>query len=342
MKPIRAAAAVCGTVVLAGCSIPTTAPKVDQQWILPAENTSIAVDDLLPPGISVSGSSFSMNVDPFTATVMLGTLCPPCQNGFTASAPPFDWTFGTTQSLPTDVVGATISSGSVDVSIQNGLSFDPIAGGGSMTITLSNAADGAVMGQVVLDGATDSLPPGATVVRTLTLSPSTVDSSVALTTEVVSTGGQAADMNTSSQISVGVTPAPILVSSASIDVSNRTLHIQPVSLDVGNIDSSITDHILNGSIEVDVTNPFAVGFGGELIIDYPGGQLSKALDVPSSTSSSTSVSYSMEELQQFLGQDGVSASGTATVASDAGVVTLTPGEHIDIQTKIHLTLQIGG
>jgi hypothetical protein len=64
--------------------------------------------------------------------------------------------------------------------------------------------------------------------------------------------------------------------------------------------------------------------------------------VPSGTSTSTTISYTQDELRQFLGQDNVSVSGTATVAPNAGAVTVTPSDQVDLKAKIDLTLEIGG
>lgn len=343
MRPIRTAMAVLGVVVVAACDIPTSVPKVDQRWILPADTMSISVDQMLPSDVTVSDGSFALSVDPFTAGEALGTLCSVCTNGPAVSVPPFDATFTATQPLPLDVQAVTLASGSVQVSIHNGFSFDPIAGGGTLTITLSDSVAGTVIGQVLLDGSTDALPPGSTVQRTVALTPGAVGSTLLVTSEVNSVGGQRATfVNTADSLVVTATPSGLLASSATVDVSNRSVSISPMSLDVGGIDPSIVDHVLNGSIVLDVTNPFGVAFTGPLVIDYPGGQVTKQVSVPGGVSTSTTVEYSQDELRQFLGQDSVSVSGTATVAPNAGAVTVTPSDQVDLKAKIDLTLEIGG
>jgi hypothetical protein len=298
---------------------------------------------MLPSGVTVSGGSFALTVDPFTAGEALGTLCSLCTNGPAVFVPPFDATFTTSQPLPLDVQAVTLSSGSVQVAIHNGFSFDPIAGGGTLTITLRDSVAGTVMGQVVLDGATDSLPPGATVQRTVALEPGAAGPTLLVASEVNSVGGQQATyVNRTDSLTITATPQALLASSATVDASNRAVSISPMTLDVGGLDQSIVDHILSGSIVLDIANPFGVAFGGTLVIDYPGGQLSKQVSVPSGTSTSTTISYTQDELRQFLGQDNVSVSGTAIVAPNAGAVTVTPSDQVDLKAKIDLTLEIGG
>lgn len=343
MRPMRTAMAVLGVVVVAACDIPTSVPKVDQRWILPADTMSISVDQMLPSGVTVSGGAFALTVDPFTAGEALGALCSVCTNGPAVSVPPFDATFTATQPLPDSVQAVTLASGSVQVSIYNGFSFDPIAGGGTLTITLSDSVAGTVVGQVLLDGATDALPPGATVQRTVDLAPGAVGPTLLVTSEVNSVGGQRATfVNTADSLVVTATPSGILASSATVDVSNLPVSPSPVNLDVGGIDQSIVDHILNGSIVLDVANPFGVAFAGTLVIKYPGGEVSKQVSVPGGTSTSTTVDYSQNELQQFLGQNNVSVSAVGAVAPNAGAITVTPSERADLKAKIDLTLEIGG
>jgi hypothetical protein len=196
---------------------------------------------------------------------------------------------------------------------------------------------------VVLDGATDSLPPGATVQRTVALEPGAAGPTLLVASEVNSVGGQQATyVNRTDSLTITATPQALLASSATVDASNRAVSISPMTLDVGGLDQSIVDHILSGSIVLDIANPFGVAFGGTLVIDYPGGQLSKQVSVPSGTSTSTTISYTQDELRQFLGQDNVSVSGTATVAPNAGAVTVTPSDQVDLKAKIDLTLEIGG
>ena len=121
--------AVAGCLFFAGCEVPTDPPILEQRWIVPIEETTLSVDQLLPAGVSVSGNSFSVSMDPFSTGQTLGAVCGACAalNGLTAPAPAFSISFDTSENLPADVTAATISSASIEIQIANGFSFDPIA-----------------------------------------------------------------------------------------------------------------------------------------------------------------------------------------------------------------------
>ena len=78
-----------GCLLFAGCEYPTDLPIVEQRWIVPIEETTLSVEQLLPTGVEVSGSDFSVSIDPFSTSQALGNLCPACValNGLTASPP---------------------------------------------------------------------------------------------------------------------------------------------------------------------------------------------------------------------------------------------------------------
>jgi len=52
--------------VLSGCEYPTEAPIFDVRWVVPIEETSISVVDLLPAtgAVTVVGTNFDVAVDP--------------------------------------------------------------------------------------------------------------------------------------------------------------------------------------------------------------------------------------------------------------------------------------
>jgi hypothetical protein len=128
-----ASAATVGCLLFVGCEVPTNPPILEQRWIVPIEEIVLSVDQLLPTGVTEVGSNFSVSLDPFVTTSSLATMCPGCAalNGLTAPAPSFTASLTASENLPTDVSAATISSAEITVAIANGLSFDPIAGGGT-------------------------------------------------------------------------------------------------------------------------------------------------------------------------------------------------------------------
>lgn len=341
MNVLRAALTLAGIAALAGCDIPTEVPILEQRWILPVENTTISVNEFLPSGVTVSGNAFSVALAPFSTSATLGSFCPQCApfQGVTAPAPAFQGTLTMSQSLPAGVSAATVQSGSINVAIQNGFNFDPIAGGGSVTITLRDGPGGRQLSQAVITG---NMAPGSTTTRILTLAPGAIGSTVVATTLVDSPGGQVTTIDNNRSITVTATPAPILVASATVNVTNRAVTIDPVELDVEDIDTEISDRIENGAILMDIVNPFGVALSVQVDINYPGGKISKTLNIGSGATSTATLSYSGNDFRTFLGKSPVTLTGAGTVSASAGSITVTPGQQATIDAKLDITLRIGG
>lgn len=340
MKTIRAALVLSGLAALAGCDIPTEAPILEQRWILPVDNTTISVTDLLPSGVTVSGNNFSVTVGAVSAGKSLGELCSGCAaaNGLTVPVPAFTGSVSFTQTLPQNVAQATVVSGSAVIAVTNGFSFDPLSGGGSLTVTVYDGQGGKQIGQTVFSA---PLTSGGTSTRTLTLSPGAVGASLFVDAVLSSPGGQVATINTQQRLTVTATPNPILISSARVNVSSRTVNLAPVDLDVSDIDTELTDRIQNGSVILEVTNPFGIGVNAQLDISYPGGKISKTLSVASGATSTNTLSYTGDELRAFLGKSGVRMTGAGSVTASAGYITVTPAQQVLIKAKIDLTIRIG-
>ncbi len=344
----RATFAALAVLALAGCKYPTSAPIVDQRWILPAESTTIGVGQFLPSGVSDNGSTFAVSVNPFSTSETLGTLCSACQghNGTSIPKPAFTGSFTTSASLPADVSSANLSSGSVQVSLHNGFDFDPIRPGGgatgTVTVTLTDGAGGRQLGRLVLDGASDSLPAGATITRTMPLSSGTIGTTIVATVEVNSPTGDRITIDTSERMTATATPSSLLISSAVVGVAGRTVDISPTSLDVSSIDQTFIDHIQDGSFTLDVTNPFGVSVTGTLQVTGDGfSPISKSFTVSADPTSTTDVSFSQSELKQFLGKSNVQIIGTG-IASASAPITVTPGQMVTLDTKLHVSLSFGG
>ena len=340
MRAIRTAlAATAGAVILSGCELPTEAPLLQQRWILPVEETTLGVDQLLPSGVSVIGGDFAVTVDPFTTTETLGDLCTLCAvlNGTTALVPPFNWTFTTSQTLPADVSSVLITSGSIAIAIQNGFSFDPLSGGGTLTITLTDGLGGAELGKTVVDGASGSLSPGATTNTTLTIAPGSVVSTLFVSSVIDAPGGATTLIDTSDLLTITATPTAILVGSVTMNVANRSVNVDPISLNVGGLDSSATDRIQQGSVILDVVNPFGVAVSGTVFI---GAAPPKSLSIGSGATSQATISYTGVELRSFLGQQNVTFSASGTVTS-GGDITVRPGQEMTIEVTVDLILEIG-
>ena len=338
---------LAGALLLGACEIPTEAPIVEQRWIIPVDETTISVNELLPNDVIVNGSNFEVSVDPISTAEDLGTLCAMCAalNLTTAPKPAFTHSFTTDQTLPADVQAAVIASGNIDISVTHNLGFDPIQppGGstGTLTITARNGTGGATIGQVTVDGASEAFAPGSTVVKSMALSASAIGGTVELEISVNSPAGGAgvADwvpINTSNTVTASATVNNLLVSSASVNVESQSVDFDPVDLDVEGIGAEVTDRIIQGTIILDVVNPFGVSISGNVNI----GPTSKSFSISAGATSEVSISYTGDELKSFLGQAGVTFSGSGTASG--GLITVTPAQVMTIEATLALTIKIGG
>jgi len=336
---VASAAAVVVCLLLVGCDVPTDPPILEQRWVVPIEETALSVDEFLPSGVTIVGSNFSVSIDPFLATSSLATMCPACTalNGLTVPLPAFSTSLSASKTLPADVFAATIASAEVAVAVQNGLSFDPIAGGGSLTITISDGQGGTTLGEVVVTGATMS--PGGTLTRTVSIGASSIGATLFASVEVVSVGGQVALIETSEQVTVTATTTSLLASSATVDVGTQFVEFDPEELDVEDIGSDVVKQIQEGSIVLDITNPFGVSIEGSIVIGTEQNPVTKSLSIGSGSTSSVTITYTNAELRQWLGQPGVTFSGSGTATG--GSVTVSPSDELTIDITLDATIRIG-
>lgn len=346
---MRAATSVLclALAAVAGCDLPTGSPVLEQRWVVPGEETTIAVDELLPDGVTSSGDAFQVEVEAFEASESLGDLCPACVplDGLIAPKPAFHRSFDVTRSLPERVVEGQLSSGSIRLHIQNGFSFDPLRpeGGstGTVTITVSNQADGSELVRLVLDGDDRALPPGATVEETVSLAPGPLGSVLAMTVDVRSPAGAPVEIDVSERITATAHPTSTRVSSATLEVGGEEVLLEEVALEVEEIDPGVTDRIQEGAIVLEIANPFAVPVDARFDIDFPGGVLSRDFEIGPDAGSTVRLDYTGDELRRFLGRSDVTASGAGTVSPEAPPTTATPGQKVTIDATLDVTLRVG-
>lgn len=329
-------AAAAALVALAGCDVPTEPPIIQQRWIIPVDETALSVDELLPEGLTVTGTAFDVTVDDVYAFESLGNLCPACAplQGQTAPVPAFTGDFASTQSLPADLLSGVVASGSMDVLISNQFAFDPLFNGGSIVITLRDQGTGRTLGELLLEDPTDELPAFGTVTRTVPIAPGAISGPLEALIAVDAPGGQNAFIDVTVLVEVTATTQSLLVSEATVDVGTRSVTLDEQVLDL-DLDSDITDRILGGTLVLEVDNPFAIDLDGSLVI----GATSKPFSIDGAGPSTVSIPYTAAELRSFLGQTGVVLTGSGTAAGNA--VTLGSGQRMDIKAKLDFTLEIG-
>ncbi|MDH5588980.1 MAG: hypothetical protein OEZ65_00925 [Gemmatimonadota bacterium] len=332
--------------ILTACDIPTSAPIIEQRWVIPADTLIIEVSQFLPAGVTESDDVFVVDVPPFASGETLGDLCPACTllDGTTAPSPGFSGSFGDSQSLPPEVVQATLASGSLDVVIVNGIGFDPIhVGDATGTVTFSlTGRSGMPLGSVTMDGARgDSIPVGVPIAISMPLAPGAVVSSpLTVRATVVSPAGGPVPIDVASTISITATPT-VRVSSARVAMSAKTVNFGPMDLGVGGLDAGLIDRVQAGSFRLDVTNTFGVGLDAQATIRGPTfTDISKRVSVDAGATSATSVEFTGAELRTFLGSSGATFSGSGATAPGA-VATVSPGDRVTIRARIDLTIHIG-
>ena len=321
-------------LILLGCDVPTALPILEQRWILPLEQAKVGVEELLPAGLSVSDGVLEVSIDTITTNSSLDSLCAACAalNGSTAAVPAFTSSFNGSVNLPANMSSVEISSGSVHVAVTNGLSFDPLAGGGSIEATILDGDGGLQLAQLIFSGA---LAPGTTLTQSISIGNSNVGNEVFAVITVTSPGGQIAPINTSEQLSVATTGSALIMGSTTVSLEGHAVEVDVVKLDLDHISPEIIERIVNGSLILEVTNPFGVSLSGNINI----GPTSKSFSISEDGRSTTTISYTRNELSSFLGEKGVilSLSGTANGTS----ITLSSHQELTIEGAIDCLIRIG-
>lgn len=343
--------AVCMLVLLAACDLPTEGPQVESRWIVPAEETRFGVGELLPGDVTFApdSSAFLVAFDPVSISRTLEEVCSACVpfDGFTVPKPAFAASFGTGITFPSEVTSIELLEGEIEIEAFNGSNFDPIrpaaAATGTITITITDDADGDVLGTLLVDGAETAFDAGSTLTRTIELVPSTVDGSLAVTVEVDSPLGDAVTIDITDLFEVDATPNNVRVGIVTIDVAGRSVDVDPVTLDLEDVDSDITDRLVEGAFVLEVINPFGIGADFDLSISGPTiASIDKSVAIGSAATSTARIDFTLAELRSFLGEPGVVLEGGAVIDAGAGAVSVSPGQELVLLARLDLTILIGG
>ena len=345
-----AIAASLAVAASAACDVPTDLPALDTRWVIPSEETRFGVAQLLPNAVSVTttGNAFVVDFDPVVFSETLGSLCAACiaANGFTVPKPPFIGTLSSDVALPSQVVAISVVSGDVLVELENQLNFDPLrpaAGAfGEITITVTDDADGDLLGTLTIDGTATPMPIGTTLTRTLTLGPATVNGSLAASVSLDSPLGDAVTIDITDRVRATVTPTDIVVASATIDAAGTVVSFDPQTIDTG-LDSELSQRVQAGSFILDVTNPFGVSADFALQITGPSlSPITKTETIGPAPTSTVVVPFTAAELRSFLDQESVTLTGSAVVDPAAAPFIVMPGEELVLAGTLDLSIRISG
>jgi hypothetical protein len=310
---------------------------------------TISVASLLPGQVTETATEFVISVNGGAIGRTLGDICSPCAplNGLTAPKPAFTTTLRSEVPFPVDLDSIVLTRGSIRIRVTNGLTFDPIrpsaaAGStrGQITITIRNGTT--VLGVHTIAGTTTAFAPGSTLLETVTFSeiglPRTIGGTVGLEVTLTSPQGDPVLIDNSAFITIEAADAAVGASAAMVRVQNRAVSATPMTLDLGGIDSELTDRVQRGSLLLDIDNPFAIGGTLTATLSAPGVTLVRSLDVAPGVSQ-VALAYSGAELRSLFGPAPVSLAVAGPVsATPAGLVTIRPGEQLVATGSLELYL----
>ena len=355
----RAAALVLvGT--LAACQIPSEAPILQQTWVVPGDSVTVSVRQILPTnvGLNVDSTAFAVTIPtPSTFTATLGTLCgqPACQSTVTVVAPVPAFSssaaaLSSTVSFPAGVTAATVSGGTLILSITNNLGFDPLrpngvsAPFGSVAVTLTS---GASTSTTTFAGSARTMANGATSVFAVPLPTGVYTGSIAVSVGFTVPAGGNASLNASNAISISTAVTGLTLTQATVVVNNRAMSTSPSAFDLEGAD--FADQVESGGLLLDILNPFTAAATMSVVIAAPAQgaagavSITKSLTIPATPTSAATIILSKLELQSLLGKSNVTmaVNGTATGTGAGNTVTVTPRQRMTLRTRVRLVLNVG-
>ncbi len=345
---LRSASALAAVLTLGACEFPTEAPIFQSRYVVPSDNTSLSVSQLLPSSVTIVNGSFVLGLAPVSLNRTLGELCGACApfNGQTVPFPGFTASVPVTIDFPADVAAAVLSGGTIQVALTNAFGFDPLnppgaATGGTMVITITNGSR--TLGTATVTG---PFPTGTTKTTPVALAAGNVSGPINVAVAITSPAGGIAPanfvtINTNGALAINVTPQSIIVTSATVPITNKLVSVTAITLDLSEIDSELADRAVSGAIILKMTNPFAVA--GTLQLRIAGGaagDINKSVALAAGVTTQR-VEFTGAELRSILGRD-VTLTISGPVSGVGGNVTITPAQSLAIETSLDLVVQIGG
>jgi hypothetical protein len=353
---VSVATVIAIPIVVAACEVDVTPPRWGTRWVVPAENAVIGVSAFLPSDISVAtgGTELLVGVTSDAISQSLAALCPACvtQNGTTAPKPAFTATIEAITTFPADVDSVTLARGLIEVGVANATAFDPIrpsaaagAQRGSLTVTVRSG--GTVIASRTISGNAKALPPGATLIDTVTFDPAILPRAVGspVRTEVVinSPAGDPVAINAAQTLTVTVGRANVAVNAVKMRVQGRSISSAPVPLDLTDLDPALTSRVTSGTLLLAIDNPFTVEGTITVTISSAGTSVARPIAIVPGHSEPT-ISFTGEELRALLGSPPVTlrVSGAVTAVPAGGTVTVLPGMTLAVQSRLELMLASEG
>jgi hypothetical protein len=344
---------------LAACDVPTKLPNWDQTWFIPGDSTSVSVSELLPTSGDLTMSTvggqpvFALSVAaPGTYSASLGQICSACAaaNGLTVPKPAFTLVDSVSTALPSDVVAATIVSGTFAYTITNGFSFDPIrpnaAGAPYGYFVLSVVNGTTVVARDSVDGAALAMGKnGATLSRSIALAQPggslAIDGTKPLRVHLTlnSPQGDPVTINSSQSISIAFQPSAVALSQAQVQLGSQSISANQTTIDFTSVsDQALIDRVQGGTLHLVIASPFGVQGSLTATFTAPGAApITKSLALTTAAQQTPAISLTADELRSLLGKS-VTLNVSGTVSSPSGTVTLTPTQVLEVNSTFQITL----
>ncbi len=340
-------------VAMAACDVPTSTPQWDQTWVVPAEDMSLSVAELLPSGVTLTGdsSAFVVNIDGMSDSFTLGEFCSACVflNGLTVPKPAFDTTLTTTETLPADVVSATAQAGQFRLTVQHSFAFDPLrpsasdpTNTGFMTIAVRSA--GRLVAYDSIDGADPdgAFPPNTARTIVVDVTPGPVADSLLVEFRINSPAGDPTTINTSQGFYATLNPGTLEISEAEVVVDNMTADGTPTTMDLSGLPDFVVNHVQSGALRFTIDNPFDVSGTFTLTLASPNmAPVVKTLSIVPGASNPR-IDFTGDELQTLLDQESIDVTTAGQVTASGGTVTVTPRQVMTLKTELEVTNTVGG
>jgi len=322
-------------------SIPTSPPRFQTRLLVPGENTTLAVNKLLPTNVTVEGTAFRLTV-PATPVPgkTLTAMCAACAGappGVPLPKPAFTDSVTTSINLPADVTSATLTSGSVSITLNHNFGFDVIqpagAPGGSLVVTIRDATR--VLGTTTYTGAFPSGPP---LTLNIPFTAGSIAGPLSATARVTSPAATVA-MNSTGTFGGTATPGPLLVSEARVALVNRQVASDPVSIDLTDIDETLSNHVISGAFVLVMTNPFTTTGNLSLVVTGAAMPISKTISIATGTTTQR-IAFTQQELQAMFGRN-ITITISGPINATGGSLLVRPGQVVSVSTNLDLVFEVG-
>lgn len=332
-------------------------PRFEQTWNVPATTSQVSVAELLPTDNSVrivpDSSAFTLTVSGTNISRRVGNDCAQCEtlNGTNAFKPAFVLNAGNSSPLPQTVATAAIISGAINVVLTNNMSFDPLfvrnnppsQPQGYMLIVVRSAG-GVVLGRDSVNGATTPWPAGTQLTRNIALVSGTAASSLTVDVTLNSPAGDHNEfINANGTLNATATVPTLNVASVGLNVVNNQITSVRDTLDLSDLDESITKNVVRGALEMTITNPFAVTGTVNVRFAYgpqPGEVVAKSFSLPTGVSQKRLVTLDSLDMSRLLGR--VVEFTIDGAVNSAAPVTVTPKQAMTISNRLIVTIRTGG